>query len=185
MPMKPSNAAVATAIREQYLPRFAGDEVPTTIDGQLVAVGDRLDMLAGIFALGTVRVELGGWGVPLGIALEANGLSAALLAMANLVALGTSVYATSYFGGSGKAVHFWPLWLLLWSSLNGLFLAADLFNLYVMLELLGLSAAALGALTGSRDAMLEAGASVAGRCISETVAGPLEHHVVDWESERR
>lgn len=35
-------------------------------------------------------------------------------------------------------------------------------------------------LTGSRDAMLEAGACVAGRCISETVAGPLEHHVVEW-----
>jgi len=39
-------------------------------------------------------------------------------------------------------------------------------------------------LTGSRDAMLEAGACVAGRCISETVAGPLEHHVVDWEDAR-
>ena len=39
-------------------------------------------------------------------------------------------------------------------------------------------------LTGSRDAMVEAGASVAGRCISETVAGPLEHHVIDWEDER-
>jgi len=39
-------------------------------------------------------------------------------------------------------------------------------------------------LTGSRDAMMEAGASVAGRCISETIAGPLEHHVVDWEDER-
>ncbi len=38
-------------------------------------------------------------------------------------------------------------------------------------------------LTGSRDAMLEAGASVAGRCISETVAGPLEHHVVEWDDE--
>ncbi len=36
-------------------------------------------------------------------------------------------------------------------------------------------------LTGSRDAMMEAGASVAGRCISETVAGPLEHHVVEWD----
>lgn len=36
-------------------------------------------------------------------------------------------------------------------------------------------------LTGSRDAMMEAGASVAGRCISETVAGPLEHHVMEWE----
>ncbi len=39
-------------------------------------------------------------------------------------------------------------------------------------------------LTGDTDAMIEAGASVAGRCISETVAGPLEHHVVDWEEER-
>ncbi|MCB2067237.1 MAG: YcgN family cysteine cluster protein [Erythrobacter sp.] len=35
-------------------------------------------------------------------------------------------------------------------------------------------------LTGSRDAMIAAGASVAGRCISETVAGPIEHHVIDW-----
>lgn len=39
-------------------------------------------------------------------------------------------------------------------------------------------------LTGSRDAMLAAGACVAGRCISETVAGPLEHHIIDWEAER-
>jgi uncharacterized cysteine cluster protein YcgN (CxxCxxCC family) len=39
-------------------------------------------------------------------------------------------------------------------------------------------------LTGSRDAMVRAGASVAGRCVSETVAGPLEHHVTEWRSER-
>ena len=36
-------------------------------------------------------------------------------------------------------------------------------------------------LTGSRDTMIEAGASIAGRCVCETVAGPLEHHIVDWE----
>lgn len=36
-------------------------------------------------------------------------------------------------------------------------------------------------LTGSRDAMEEAGASVAGRVISEVDAGPLEYHIVDWE----
>ncbi|NBC49281.1 MAG: oxidoreductase [Gammaproteobacteria bacterium] len=100
--------------------------------------------------LGTV---LGGWGVPLGIGLSADGLSAALLAMASLVALAISIYAGSYFAGSAQARHFWPLWLLLWSALNGVFLAADLFNLYVMLELLGLSAAALGALTGKREAI--------------------------------
>lgn len=35
-------------------------------------------------------------------------------------------------------------------------------------------------LTGSRDAMEEAGACVAGRVISEVDAGPLEHHLVTW-----
>ncbi len=44
--------AVATAIREQYLPRFAGDELPATADGQVLALADRLDTLAGVFALG-------------------------------------------------------------------------------------------------------------------------------------
>jgi formate hydrogenlyase subunit 3/multisubunit Na+/H+ antiporter MnhD subunit len=112
-----------------------------------------LAIAAGVWQGGPGRLEIGGWGVPLGIALEADGLSAALLIMANLVALCTSVYATSYFGASDKQLHFWPLWLLLWAALNGLFLSADLFNLYVMLELVGLAAAALGALTGSREAV--------------------------------
>lgn len=43
---------VAVAIGEQYLPRFAGDELPTSVAGQLLAVADRLDTLAGIFLLG-------------------------------------------------------------------------------------------------------------------------------------
>ena len=35
-------------------------------------------------------------------------------------------------------------------------------------------------LTGSREAMIRAGACVAGRVVSETDAGPLEHHIVEW-----
>ena len=35
-------------------------------------------------------------------------------------------------------------------------------------------------LTGSREAMIRSGACVAGRVISETDAGPLEHHIVEW-----
>jgi len=37
-------------------------------------------------------------------------------------------------------------------------------------------------LTGSREAMMRAGACAAGRCISETVAGPLEHHITEWDN---
>jgi glycyl-tRNA synthetase beta chain len=44
--------AVATAIGEQYLPRFAGDYLPSSMDGQILAVADKLDTLAGIFVLG-------------------------------------------------------------------------------------------------------------------------------------
>jgi len=44
--------AVAKAIGEQYLPRFAGDSLPETPAGQAIAIADKLDALAGIFTLG-------------------------------------------------------------------------------------------------------------------------------------
>ena len=44
--------AVAEAIGEQYLPRFAGDALPETVGGQALAIADKLDTIAGIFALG-------------------------------------------------------------------------------------------------------------------------------------
>ena len=44
--------AVATAIEEHYLPRFAGDDLPATATGQAVALADRLDSMVGIFATG-------------------------------------------------------------------------------------------------------------------------------------
>ncbi len=44
--------ALAAAIGEQYLPRFAGDTLPQTTAGQILAVADKLDTLAGIFVLG-------------------------------------------------------------------------------------------------------------------------------------
>ena len=45
-------AEVAEAMREQYLPRFAGDATAGHQTGMAVALADRLDTLAGIFAIG-------------------------------------------------------------------------------------------------------------------------------------
>jgi formate hydrogenlyase subunit 3/multisubunit Na+/H+ antiporter MnhD subunit len=119
----------------------------------LVTAAAGLALTFQVAVSGQLSLALGGWGVPLGIGLAADGLSGALIAMTSLVALAISIYATDYFSAGTRAQHFWPLWLLLWTGLNGVFLASDLFNLYVMLELLGLGAAALGALTGTRDAI--------------------------------
>lgn len=44
--------AVANAMDEQYMPRFAGDELPKGVIGQAVAIADKLDMLVGIFGIG-------------------------------------------------------------------------------------------------------------------------------------
>ncbi len=43
---------VAAALDEQYMPRFAGDELPAHPTGQALALADRLDTLVGIFAIG-------------------------------------------------------------------------------------------------------------------------------------
>jgi len=45
-------AEVADALREQYQPRFAGDELPASLTGVSVALADRLDTLVGIFGIG-------------------------------------------------------------------------------------------------------------------------------------
>jgi glycyl-tRNA synthetase beta chain len=45
-------ADVAEAIGEQYLPRFAGDRLPASPAGQVLAIADKLDAVAGAFALG-------------------------------------------------------------------------------------------------------------------------------------
>ena len=43
---------VAAAIEEQYLPRFAGDRLPASPTGRVLALADKLDTMAGIFAIG-------------------------------------------------------------------------------------------------------------------------------------
>ncbi|WP_297797304.1 glycine--tRNA ligase subunit beta [uncultured Marinobacter sp.] len=42
---------VAKALNEQYMPRFAGDDLPTTLTGCAVAIADRLDSLVGLFGI--------------------------------------------------------------------------------------------------------------------------------------
>ncbi len=42
---------VAKALNEQYMPRFAGDDLPTTATGCAVAIADRLDSLVGLFGI--------------------------------------------------------------------------------------------------------------------------------------
>jgi len=44
--------AVSTAIAEHYRPAFSGDDLPSTLNGKIVSLADRLDTLSSIFAAG-------------------------------------------------------------------------------------------------------------------------------------
>ena len=114
-----------------------------------------------------IELSLGGYEAPLGITLRADGFSALFLllttAVGGLVTLFAAVFPESTgrrltsAAGEGnlrwRSAHpaFWPLWLGCWSGLNAVFLAGDLFNTYVGLELVGLTAVGLVAL-GRTDA---------------------------------
>jgi len=117
-------------------------------------------LVAGVATEGTARLALGGWEPPLGIMLRADGLAAAFLMMTAVVMAAVVGLARRHFAhGAGEdrgPWAFWPLALLLWASLNAVFVSRDLFNLYVGLELLTLAAVALVAIEGKAETIAAA-----------------------------
>ena len=108
-----------------------------------------VDLARKVAAGGVSAHVVGGWGAPLGIDLAADGLSAAMLLLTQGVALPLAIHARAYFkAGDPAGVWFWPLLGFLLAGLNALFVSADLFNLYVTLELVGLAAVGLVAAGG-------------------------------------
>jgi multicomponent Na+:H+ antiporter subunit D len=109
-----------------------------------------------VLAAGAVVLPLGGWGAPLGIDLRADGLSVAMLALTCVVGFLVSIDALDSLKGPEQArqrQYFWPLWLLLLTGMNGVYLSTDIFNLYVMIEVIALAAVGLTVLSGSRAAL--------------------------------
>ncbi len=77
---------------------------------------------------------LGNWAAPWGIALALDRLAALMLLLTALVALGSLLYALG--GDAARGPHFHTLFQLQLMGLNGAFLTADLFNLFVFFEVL-------------------------------------------------
>jgi formate hydrogenlyase subunit 3/multisubunit Na+/H+ antiporter MnhD subunit len=102
---------------------------------------------------------LGHWAPPLGLAVRADGLSAAMLLTAAVVVGAVALFARAEFGTAQGAPErraafaFWPLLLALWGALNLASVANDLFTLYVALELLTFAAMPLVCLDGRRETL--------------------------------
>ena len=112
-------------------------------------VASSLWVVAAVAQGGEISHALGGWDAPLGIEVRVDGLAAIMLLLTAVVGALVSLYAFAIYNRShDNASHYWALWLLLWGSLNVLFVSGDLFNLYVALELVSLAAIPMVLLAG-------------------------------------
>jgi multicomponent Na+:H+ antiporter subunit D len=94
--------------------------------------------------------QMGLWPAPFGISIVADLLSAFMAAMVQFVFVFGFLYA---LGAKDKAVHhptFYPLFLFLVAGLTGGMLTGDIFNLFVMVELVVLSGSILTAMSDDR-----------------------------------
>ncbi len=98
---------------------------------------------------------VGGWAPPLGIALRADGLSAVMVVVTALIVGAISLFAGETFrvpegeAETRRPLVFWTLLMGVWAALNAVWFGADLFALYVALELLTFGAVPLVCLDGS------------------------------------
>ena len=119
----------------------------TTVSGQFVA---SLFLLYRVQTRGTLRYWLGGWQPPWGIEYVIDGLNAYVLVVVLLMALICVVYSKRNIEHElpQKRITFYTLLQLLITGLCGITVTGDIFNMYVFIEIMSLSAYALTASRG-------------------------------------
>lgn len=140
----------------------------------VVILSSLISLLAAAHAMlaaaepGTTVLALGGWEAPLAIRFRVSTLTGSLLAFTALVHLLVALYAGRVQSRSVSRApppartqaraqaqeraqrDYWPLSCFLHAALAALWMSADLFNIYVTLELVSLAAVALVVLAGAK-----------------------------------
>jgi multicomponent K+:H+ antiporter subunit D len=132
----PLLAGATVLLLERRAPRLA---VAVSVAATLALAGVALHLLD-VAAGGKVSAYLlGNWKAPFGIALALDRLSALMVAVTALIAVAALIYAcgrTPHGRHDERGAHFHALFQFQLMGLNGAFLTADLFNLFVFFEVL-------------------------------------------------
>ena len=112
-----------------------------------------------LFGGRTVTYWLGGWapdgGWAYGIGLEVDALSLFFGLIVTVAVLVSGIYSFTYMKEDDSQVNFYTLFLMLSGSVLGLVLSGDLFNVFVMVEIMTFSAVALTAFRNNYEGALE------------------------------
>jgi len=122
-----------------------------TLGTMLAALASSSWLLAVVWSSGQpVVFQSGGWAAPFGISLIGDLLAAVFVVMSQLVLATGVLYAIGSKDSVVKYPTFYPLYLMLATSLSGAILTGDLFNMYVFAELLVISGTVLTAISDDR-----------------------------------
>jgi len=127
--------------RSQRVVAIGSTALLTVLGGMLVAA---------VKAGGPVVLDAGGWAAPLGIRLQADMLSALMVAITGFIGLCGAIHGLAEVPTSDERRGYHPLYQFLLFGVCGAFLTNDLFNLYVWFEVMLLSSFALLTLGGGK-----------------------------------
>jgi multicomponent Na+:H+ antiporter subunit D len=121
------------------------------LTSMLLALASSLWLFAVVWRTGEpVIFQSGGWSAPFGITLAGDLLSTLFVVMGQMVLTTGVVYAMGSKDSVVRYPTFYPLFLMLATSLTGAILTGDLFNMYVFAELLVISGTVLTAASDDR-----------------------------------
>lgn len=127
-----------------------------SVTGALLHLAASLNLLFAVLNDGILAGAMGGWAVPVGIPLVADTFAALMVAVTAFMGVMIAVFALADIPARLDRVTFHALFHVLLAGATGAYLAGDLFNLYVWVEVLLIASFGLLVLGGTR-AQLDAG----------------------------
>jgi len=114
--------------------------------GEVLATGGMAVLAA--MALGSIGAPstsytMGGWLPPVGIALMSDGLTVLLLIAVNVVGFLCILFSLKYMRSYTSLEKYYSLFMLMITGMNGLVVTADVFNMFVFLEIASIASYAL------------------------------------------
>ena len=125
-----------------------------------LSLGLVLAMVYPVFIRGEiVTYWMGGWapdgGWAFGIGLEVDALNLFFGLVVSIAVIISGIYSFTYMSRDDSQVNFYTLFLMLSGSVLGLVFSGDLFNVFVMVEIMTFSAVALTAFRNNYEGALE------------------------------
>jgi multicomponent Na+:H+ antiporter subunit D len=114
-------------------------------------LGVAIAVLVGVDRDGPVRVLAGGWPAGTGIELVADRFAALMLVIGAGMLFAVLLFAVGQRAADERSPWYTPVYLVLMTGVSAAFLAGDLFNLFVAVEILLVSSYVLITLEGNDD----------------------------------